>query len=111
MPAAWQIVDVNDGPTGYIGVTEDNAWARLEKATWCSREDWAKERHARPLFATPHPPALETATEAVIQAAARVGLAIGDRNGDEFNAALQDMGNAIVRLSALRRERQERDAR
>lgn len=52
-PVAWQIVDVKDGPTAYIGVTEDAAWARMEKATGWNRVSWGDSRHARPLYTRP----------------------------------------------------------
>ena len=53
---AWQIVDHNYGPTHYFGMTEDDAWARMVKASGEGRSVWARTRFARPLYAA-HAPA------------------------------------------------------
>lgn len=53
---AWQIVDHNYGPTHYFGMTEDDAWARMVKASGEGRSVWAKTRFARPLYAAPSRP-------------------------------------------------------
>lgn len=52
---AWQIVDHNYGPTHYFGMTEDDAWARMVKASGEGRSVWARTRFARPLYAAPAP--------------------------------------------------------
>lgn len=68
---AWQIVDHNYGPTHYFGMTEDDAWARMVKASGEGRSVWARTRFARPLYAAPSRPG-GAARAAALEEAAKV---------------------------------------
>lgn len=65
---AWQIVDHNYGPTHYFGMTEDDAWARMVKASGEGRSVWARTRFARPLYAAPSRPGGASRADALKEA-------------------------------------------